>query len=125
MKGTMLRTMLKSKIHRAQVTGSELEYEGSIAIDFALCDAARLIQYEKVEIYNCNNGNRFSTYVIYGQPGEICLKGAAARLVQKGDVIIIASYAEIDEDDCITHRPHLVYVDKENAIIGVKRDISL
>lgn len=95
----MYRTLLKSKIHRATVTGSDLNYEGSIAIDTALCRAANLVEFEKVDIYNINTGARFSTYVIYGAPGEISLNGAAARLVQAGDRLIIASYVQLNEEE--------------------------
>ena len=119
----MRRTMLKSKIHRATVTDANLNYEGSVSIDRRLCDSARLLPFEKVEIYNCNNGNRFSTYVIHGNNGEICLNGAAARLVHKGDVVIIASYAEYEEPEALTHKPTLVYVDKENVATGVRSEI--
>jgi aspartate 1-decarboxylase len=110
----MNRTMLKSKIHRATVTGADLDYEGSISIDPKLCDAAQLLPYERVEIYNCNNGNRFATYVIYGKPGEICLNGAAARLVHRGDIVIIASYANYEDQECVTHKPTCVFVDGRN-----------
>src|SRR5215211_1171514 len=101
-------TMLKSKLHRATVTDANLNYEGSVSIDPALCDAARLRLFERVEIYNCNNGARFATYVIHGKKGEICLNGAAARMVQKGDVVIIASYAEFEESEVLQHKPALV-----------------
>lgn len=110
----MRRTLLKSKIHRATVTGADLAYEGSISIDPALCDAARLLPFEKVEVYNCNNGQRFATYVIHGQSGEICLNGAAARLVHRGDLVIIASYAEYEEQEAMKHQPALVFVDEKN-----------
>ena len=110
----MRRTLLKSKIHRATVTEANLSYEGSISIDPKLCDAARLLPFEKVEIYNCNNGERFATYVIYGKDGEICLNGAAARLVHKGDLVIIANYAEFDEDEIPAHKPALIFVDDHN-----------
>ena len=86
----MRLSFLKSKIHRAVVTDARLDYEGSISIDPRLCEAARLHPFERVEIYNCNNGARIATYVIHGQPGEICLNGAAARHAQTGDRIIIA-----------------------------------
>ncbi len=119
----MRKTLLKSKIHRATVTDANLNYEGSISIDPKLCDAARLQPFERVEIYNCNNGERFATYVILGNPGEICLNGAAARLVQPGDVVIIASYADYDEAECLSHRPALVYVGKENEIMELKSAI--
>ncbi len=110
----MNRTMLKSKIHRATVTGSELTYEGSISIDPVLCEAACLLPYERVEIYNCNNGARLATYVIHGKPGEICINGAAARLAQTGDVIIIASYVEVENEKCFDHKPVVVHVDSNN-----------
>lgn len=112
----MKRTMLKSKIHRATVTDADLNYEGSVSIDPALVDAARLCPYERVEIYNVNNGERFATYVILGKPGEICLNGAAARKVHKGDIVIIASYADYDDAECVGHKPHCVYVDSLNKI---------
>lgn len=110
----MRLTLLKSKIHRATVTDADLNYEGSISIDPKLCDAARLMPFERVEIYNCNNGNRFATYVIYGKEGEVCLNGAAARLVHRGDLVIIASYAEFDEQEARSHQPSLVFVDGKN-----------
>ncbi len=110
----MYRTLLKSKIHRAVVTGSDLNYEGSIAIDTALCKAANLVEFEKVDIYNIHTGARFSTYVIPGKSGEISLNGAAARLVQPGDRIIIASYAQIEESEIGMHKPVVVLVDEQN-----------
>ncbi len=113
----MLRTMLKSKIHRATVTGADLNYEGSIAIDKKLCESADILQFERVEIYNINNGNRFSTYVIYGEKGEISLNGAAARMVQNGDLIIIASYAEYSEEELKKLLPKIVLVNGMNKII--------
>lgn len=112
----MRLTLLKSKIHRATVSDADLNYEGSISIDPALCEAAHLNQFERVEIYNCNNGARFATYVIYGKAGEICLNGAAARHVHKGDLVIIACYAEVEDFEAPTHKPRLVFVDKENKI---------
>jgi aspartate 1-decarboxylase len=117
-------TMLKSKIHRAAVTGADLTYEGSISIDPKLVDAARLVPFERVEIYNCNNGERFATYVILGKPGEICLNGAAARLVQKGDLVIIASYAEFEREEIASHKPSLVHVDAKNKITAIKTDVQ-
>jgi aspartate 1-decarboxylase len=106
--------MLKSKIHRATVTGALLDYEGSIAIDTRLCDAARMRPFERVEIYNMSNGARFATYVIPGGEGEICLNGAAARLVQKGDEVILCTYADFEEDEAGRHQPTVVLVDKQN-----------
>lgn len=112
----MRLTMLKSKIHRATVTDANLNYEGSVSIDPKLCEAAHLIPFEKVEIYNCNNGERFATYVIHGKAGEICLNGAAARRVHKGDLVIIASYAEMEQDEAFKHKPQLVMIGPENTI---------
>ncbi len=108
---------MKSKIHRATVTGADLNYEGSISIDPVLLDAARLVPYERVEIYDVNNGNRFNTYVIPGQEGQICLNGAAARLVHAGDLVIIVSYADFEENECHGFKPHKVFVDAKNRIV--------
>lgn len=110
----MRLTLLKSKIHRATVTDADLSYEGSISIDPSLCDLAHLHEFERVEIYNCNNGARFATYVIHGKPGDICLNGAAARMVQKGDLVIIASYAEFEPKEAAEHKPQLIFVDEKN-----------
>lgn len=112
----MLLNILKSKIHRAVVTGADLNYEGSIAIDKKLIDAANLNEFEKVEIYNVNSGARFSTYVIIGKDREISLNGAAARLVQKDDLIIIACYSQIDEKVVKSFKPKLVFVDEYNEL---------
>lgn len=109
-------TMLKGKIHRATVTDANLNYEGSVSIDPQLCEAARLLPFERVDIYNCSNGARFSTYVIYGKPGEICLNGAAARHVHVGDLVIIASYAEFEMAEAMEHKPNLVMVDSKNQV---------
>jgi aspartate 1-decarboxylase len=111
----MRRTLLKSKIHRATITEADLNYEGSISIDPALCEAANLLEYERVEIYDCNNGNRFATYVIHGKSGEICVNGAAARLVHRGDIVIITSFAEFEEDEALSFHPIKVFVDAHNA----------
>ena len=110
----MQLTVLKSKIHRAVVTDADLTYEGSVSIDPKLCDLARLNKFERVEIYNCDNGERFSTYVIHGKEGEICLNGAAARKVHRGDKVIIACYAQIDESEAATFDPQLIFVDDKN-----------
>ena len=100
----MKLTFLKCKIHRAVVTDANLDYEGSISIDPRLCEAAGLHTFERVEIYNCNNGARIATYVIHGKPGEICLNGAAARHAQVGDRVIIACYAELEPGEVAAHR---------------------
>ncbi|MGZ8429842.1 MAG: aspartate 1-decarboxylase [Candidatus Deferrimicrobiaceae bacterium] len=122
----MMRTMLKCKIHRATVTEAVLHYEGSITIDETLLTAAGLVEYEQVHIYNIDNGNRFSTYVIQGErdSGVICLNGAAARQVSKGDRIIIANYATYDEKELANFHPTLVYVDAQNRITSVKRKVK-
>ncbi len=114
----MRRTLLKSKIHRATVTDANLQYEGSVSIDPVLYRAADMVPFERVEIYNLNNGERFATYVIEGGPGEICLNGAAARLVQPGDLVIIASYADYEEAEVARHEPKLVHVDARNQLRG-------
>jgi len=118
----MYRNMLKSKIHRATVTGADLNYQGSISIDPKLLEAADLVPFEKVEIYNCNNGQRFATYVIVGKDGEICLNGAAARLVHRDDLVIIASFVDIDNESIKGHKPKLVFVDEQNKISKVTED---
>jgi aspartate 1-decarboxylase len=120
----MKRTLLKSKIHMAYVTEANLDYYGSISIDKKLCAAANLVPFERVEIYNCNNGARFATYVILGEEGEICLNGAAARQVQKNDVVIIASYAEFKESELKDHHPDLVFVNDKNEIQEIKKYID-
>lgn len=108
--------MLKSKLHRGTVTDANISYEGSVSIDPALCEQAQLLPFEKVDIYNCNNGQRFSTYVIYGQPGEICLNGAAARLVSAGDQVIICSYCELEATEAPQHKPRVLLLGADNQI---------
>ena len=111
----MRLTLLKSKLHRATVTAADLHYEGSIALGPDLRRAAGLLEYERVEIYNVTNGNRFATYVIAGQKrGEVMLNGAAARLVQPGDQVIIAAYAEFTPEEAATHKPTVVLLDGKN-----------
>ncbi len=112
----MIRTMLKSKIHRARVTEANLEYEGSVSIDRTLMDAANLLPYEQVQIYDCTNGSRLTTYVIPGAPdsGEICINGAAAHLVKPGDSVIIASYVQLDDAECRGWQARRVFVDPAN-----------
>jgi len=114
-----MRTMLKSKIHRARVTEVNIDYEGSITIDRYLMEAADLLPFERVEVLNINNGARFSTYVIEGEAdsGVIGLNGAAARLAVKGDIVIILSYCQIFDDEAMVTVPSLVYVDAENRIV--------
>lgn len=110
--------MLKSKIHRAVVKQAELDYVGSITVDEELLNAAGILEYEKVQIVDVNNGNRFETYTICGEPGSgmICLNGAAARCVSTGDKIIIMAYGSFYETEAKTHKPSVVFVDEENKI---------
>lgn len=112
--------LLKCKIHRATVTDANLNYEGSITIDSALMEAAGLFPFEKVGVLDVSNGARFETYVIEGAPnsGTICLNGAAARLVQPGDIIIIVAYASMSEESARTWKPKIVRVDLQNKIIN-------
>jgi len=111
-------TMLYSKIHRATVTDANLNYVGSITVDQVLLDAAKMRVGQKVDIVNVNNGERFSTYTIAGKrgKGEICLNGAAARKVHKGDKIIIITYATMSEEEADSYRPRIVILDEENGI---------
>ncbi len=108
--------MLMSKLHRATVTNADLNYEGSISICPKLIKACRFLLNGKVDIYNCNNGARFSTYVIKGKVGEICLNGAAARHVQKGDIVIIVSYCTMPLEEAKIHEPTVVFVDEKNRV---------
>jgi len=112
----MTISLMKSKIHRATVTGADLNYEGSISIDRNLLDAAGIMIYEKVQVVNLNNGARFETYVIEGEAGsgEVMLNGPAARLGQVGDLIIIIAYAEFSPGEAKVHKPKIVMVDPEN-----------
>lgn len=116
----MKRTLLKSKIHRATVTDANLLYQGSVTIDPILMKAADLLEFERVEIYNCTNGERFATYAIPGTPGkgEIVINGAAAHKAGTGDVVILATYAEYETEELQGHKPSLVFVDEKNRIIA-------
>jgi len=111
--------MLKSKIHRARVTQVDLDYEGSITIDRALMEAADILLFERVEVLNINNGARFSTYAIEGEAnsGIIGVNGAAARLVARGDIVIIVSYCQVPDDEAVNMTPSIVRVDSQNRII--------
>lgn len=117
-----MRTMLRSKIHRARVTGGNIDYEGSITIDKQLMEAADILPYEMVHVLDVNNGARFQTYAIEGEAdsGAIVLNGAAARLVSKGDIVIILSYCTINDEEARVFEPKLIYVDANNAIVGQK-----
>ena len=114
----MFKTFLGGKIHRATVTGANLNYVGSITVDVDLLEAAGIDINEQVQIVNNNNGERFETYTIAGRrgSGEVCLNGAAARLVQEGDVVIIMSYVLLSTDEIKTHLPKVVLVDERNQI---------
>lgn len=114
--------MLYSKIHRATVTEADLEYEGSISIDTRLIQKAKMFLNQKVDIYNCNNGARFSTYVIAGKKNQICLNGAAARHVQKGDKVIIVAYTSVDLADAGHHQPMVVFVDEKNNYKEIRKE---
>ena len=117
----MLRTFLRSKIHRARVTQADLNYEGSITVDVDLLNAAEIVPFEKVDIYNVSNGNRLATYVIPGVSGsgKICINGAAARLVNPNDVVILCCYGLFDDEDIKNHNAKNVLVDDDNNITRV------
>ncbi len=123
----MQRTMLKSKLHRATVTHSELHYEGSCAIDEALLDAANIHEYEQIQIYNITNGERFTTYAIRAarDSGLISVNGAAAHKANPGDLVIIATYATYNEIELARYAPELVYVDADNRIMDTRQAIPV
>ena len=123
----MQRMMLKSKLHRVSVTHSELHYEGSCAIDENLLDAADIKEYQQIDIYNVNNGQRFTTSAICAERGSgiISVNGAAARLVASGDLLIIATYAMYDEIELQKFEPELIYVDSTNQIIRQRNKIPI
>jgi aspartate 1-decarboxylase len=116
----MLRTFLRAKIHRATVTSADRDYEGSISIDRALCRAAGLLEFEQVDVYDITNGERFTTYVIYGKPGEIQINGAAAHLARPGDLIIIAAYTALAPEEIAAHRATVVQVDGKNQVAAAR-----
>ncbi len=114
----MLLTMLKSKIHRAVVTHSDLDYEGSIAIDLDLLEHSQILPYEQVDVLNINNGARFTTYAITAERGSgiIGVRGAAARLVQTGDLVIICAYAQVETEKARNCRPNILLMDRNNKV---------
>jgi aspartate 1-decarboxylase len=116
----MRRRMLNGKIHRARVTDADLNYVGSISIDPVLMKAADIVPNEQVAVYNLMNGARFETYAIEGTDGQICLNGAAARLAQVGDLVIIASFVDVEDAEVSVHLPSVVLVDEENQLTGPK-----
>lgn len=118
----MQRIMLRSKIHRVSVTQCDLNYEGSCGIDQDLMDAAGILEYERIELYNVNNGERFSTYTIPGKrgTGEISLNGAAARRAELGDLLIICTYGPMTDEEIKTYKPKIVFVNDKNQIVSLK-----
>jgi aspartate 1-decarboxylase len=123
----MQRTMLKSKLHRARVTHSELHYEGSCAIDLRLLEAADIREYEQIQIYNVSNGERFTTYAIGAErnSGIISVNGAAAHKADPGDIIIIATYGAYSELELLRYEPNLVYVNEQNRIVDQRKSIPI
>lgn len=121
----MLREMLRAKVHRATVTETNVNYEGSLTLDADLMRAAGMLPYERIDVYNADSGTRFSTYLIAGAAGsgEVCVNGAAALLARPGDRIIIASYAALSPEEIAGHRPIVVLVDRSNRITEVRHDI--
>ena len=122
--GLMRRVMLKSKIHRARVTHADVNYEGSLTLDASLLEAADILPHEQVHVWNVTRGTRLTTYAIAGEPGSgvVCVNGAAAHLARPGDVIIVATFAEIDDDAARSHRPRVVFVDENNRITHAAAD---
>lgn len=122
----MLYKMLAGKIHRATVTDANLHYEGSVTIDPDLLEAAKIVPFAQVQIYNITNGNRFETYAIAGKrgSGEMVINGAAAHKASTGDLIIVACYVQMDAQEASKHKPALVYVDERNAITQVKNSMG-
>jgi aspartate 1-decarboxylase len=110
----MFRTMMKSKIHRATITGADLNYVGSITLDPRLMELADIMEHEQVHVLDIDNGARFETYVIRGGPGDVIVNGAAARLVQRGDHVIVITYAQYDEAELECYEPLVVHVDDHN-----------
>jgi aspartate 1-decarboxylase len=115
----MLQTFLRTKLHRATITSADIDYEGSISLDRALCRAAGLLEFEQVDVYDITNGARFTTYVIYGEPGQVQINGAAARLVRPGDRVIVAAYAELAAEEVLGHTARVVLLGDNNAVLSV------
>lgn len=123
----MRRIMCKSKIHKATVTQAELYYEGSLTVDSELLEAADIFPYERVQVCNVNNGERFETYTIPGKRGSgiICLNGAAARLGSVGDELIIITYGTFSNEELSNYKPNVVFLDKKNRIIDIKNEAEI
>jgi aspartate 1-decarboxylase len=115
--------LLKSKIHRAQITDANLNYEGSITIDSAIMEKAEIVPYERVEVANLNNGNRFSTYVIEGKrgSGDVCLNGATARLAEVGDLVIVFTYTHLKPEEISNHHPIILQMGDNNTIKSIRK----
>ena len=114
----MLREILRAKVHRPTVTETNVDYEGSLTLDVDLMHVAGMLPYERIDVYNCDSGTRFSTYLIPGEPGsgEVCINGAAAHLAKRGDRVIIVSYAAMTPEEIASHRPRVVLVDSANRV---------
>ena len=123
----MRRMLLRAKLHRVCVTHSQLDYEGSVAVDGRLLDAADIREYEQLEVYNLRNGERFSTYAIRAQEGSgiVSINGAAAHKADPGDLVILCAYGEFEEKEIAVHRPRLVYVDAHNRITHTRNAIPV
>ncbi|HWP01149.1 MAG TPA: aspartate 1-decarboxylase [Methylococcus sp.] len=123
----MQTIMLKAKLHRARVTHSELEYEGSCAIDGLLLDRSGIREYEQIHVYNVNNGERFTTYAIRAEEGSgiVSVNGAAARLAAVGDIVIICAYVGLNQNELLNYQPNLVYVNERNQIVRTSHTIPV
>ncbi len=122
-----MRVMLKSKIHRATVTGANVDYEGSITLDSVLMEAADILPFEQVHVLDVSNGSRLVTYAIEGTSGagEVVLNGAAARLVEPGDIVIVITYEDVPDEEARGHSPSLVYVDAENRVVRTGERVAV
>ncbi len=120
----MMLSMFKSKVHRATITQADLNYRGSLTLDPNLIEAAEMIPFEEVHVLNINTGDRFTTYVIEGERGSgvVCLNGAAARLGQPGDLVIVLTYAQMDREEALKHQPTVVHVDAQNRITEISKE---
>jgi aspartate 1-decarboxylase len=119
----LLRNMLLSKIHRATVTGADVNYIGSITIDRDLMQAAGILQWERVQVVDVTNGARLETYVIEGDPGQVQLNGAAALLIHEGDIVIIMSFGMVSPEELAAHQPTVVFVDESNRVTKVQKTL--
>ena len=122
----MHRTMLKSKIHRATVTGADVDYEGSVTIDADLLDAAGILEWEEVHVWDVTNGARLATYAIAGArgSGDVCINGAAAHLIRPGDLVILATFVDMADADAKVHTPTVVFVDESNAVREQRAEVA-